>query len=165
MKREISLGDVEGGLLDILQNKPELINTLDPRVFEYTISVFLKELGFSNVDLTRFSKDNGVDIFAKYSDANKDYLVVVEVKQYGSNVGIEIADRICGAMTRNQADKALIVTSSSITSTVKKEYKAGSHYMACIDYQRIEEFLNHGNSNWIQSPSGLWTAKNILIVP
>ena len=165
LKREISLGNVESGLLKILQNNPELVNELDPRVFEYTISVFLKKFGFSNVELTRYAKDNGVDIFAKYSDANKDFLVVVEVKQYGNNVGIEIADRICGAMTRNGADKALIVTSSSITSTVKKEYKAGSHYMACIDYQRIEEFLNYGSSNWVQSPSGLWTAKNILISP
>lgn len=161
--RDISLGEVEMGLLSALRKDPHLLNTVDPRSYEYAIAVFLKELGFSKVNLTRFTKDNGVDIYASYSESNKDFSVVVEVKKHRDNVGIEIVDRICGAMRRSNADKALIVTSSSITNTVKKLYNVHSHYMSCLDYDLITDFLSSAPSSWVKSPSGLWTSKNSLI--
>ncbi|MFM5658005.1 restriction endonuclease [Aeromonas veronii] len=161
--RDINIGAVEMGLLSVLRKDPYLLNTVDPRSYEYAIAVLLIDLGFSKVNLTRFSKDNGIDIYASYSDSNKDFLVVVEVKKHGDNVGIEIVDRIYGAMHRNNADKALIVTSSSITSTVKKLYNAHSHHMSCLDYDLITEFLGNAPGSWVQSPSGLWTSKNSLI--
>jgi hypothetical protein len=161
--RDINLGEVEMGLLSALRKDPCILNTVDPRGYEYAVAVLLIDLGFSKVNLTRFTKDNGVDIYASYSESNKDYSVVVEVKKHGDNVGIEIVDRIYGAMHRNNADKALIVTSSSITSTVKKLYNAHSQYMSCLDYDLITDLLSNAPGSWVQSPSGLWTSKNSLI--
>ncbi|EJG2229771.1 TPA: restriction endonuclease [Vibrio parahaemolyticus] len=164
-KREIAdfeLGLVERTVLDILKTEPTLVNNFSPRGFEVAIAIILKELGFDTVTLKRFSKDDGIDIFAVYVEGNTRNTVVVEVKKYKSNVGIEVVDRIFGVKAREDAKKALVVTSSTVTRDVKRLYKAKTDQIACLDLDRLTGFLGDKSSNWIKTPSDLWLTKNAI---
>jgi hypothetical protein len=165
-KREIAdfkLGSVETTVLDILKNDPQLLHNFSPRAFEVAVAIILKDLGFDTVKLTRFSKDDGIDIYAIYVEGGTSQTVVVEVKQHKDNIGIEVVDRIFGVKARDDANKALLVTSSSVTRDVRRLYNAKTDQMGCLDFSNLTEFLGCNGTNWIKTPSDLWVTKNSII--
>lgn len=86
----MTIGNAERCVLDVLRNDPDLIKQLDPRVFEVAVSAVLKDIGFKDVKLSRFSKDGGTDILAIYLEGEVERTVVVEVKRHEDNIGISL---------------------------------------------------------------------------
>jgi len=165
-KRDINdfnLGAVEISVLDILRNDPELLRNFSPRTFEIAVAIVLKKLGFDTVKLSRFSKDDGIDIYAIYIEGDTKHTVVVEVKKHQDNIGIDVVDRIFGVKGREDANKALLVTSSSVTRDVKRLYNAKSDQMGCLDFSKLTEFLGCSDGGWVKTPSDLWVTKNAII--
>jgi HJR/Mrr/RecB family endonuclease len=84
--------------------------------------------------------------------------VVVEVKHYARrSVGLEIVDRLNGVRDREHADRAVVFTSSSFSTDVKRRYAASSKRVALVDFQRLVEFLQAGKGRWKETASKLWT--------
>jgi hypothetical protein len=153
--RDVSIGEVERYILDILKKDPSMVKNFDPRVFEVAVSALLKDIGFDKVSLSRFSKDGGIDILAFYAEGLTSKTVVVEVKRHADNVGLEIADRLFGVQHRDKHDKSLLITSSGIARGVKERYSAHTETMSFLDFDTLSELLQR-DSNWSQTPSGLW---------
>lgn len=154
--RDVTIGNAERCVLDVLRNDPDLIKQLDPRVFEVAVSAVLKDIGFKDVKLSRFSKDGGTDILAIYLEGEFERTVVVEVKRHEDNIGISVADRLFGVKHRDRRDKSLLVTSSSIARGVRESYSTHTDSMSFMDFDKLSELLQR-DSSWSQTPSGLWT--------
>lgn len=154
--RDISIGETERCILNILNENKSLISRLDARVFEVAVSALLKDIGFEKVELSRFSKDGGTDILAIYLEGGVRKTVVVEVKRHEDNVGLAIADRLFGVQHRTKADKSLLVTSSHIARGVRELYSADTDTMSFMDFDFLVDLLAR-DSTWSQTVSGLWT--------
>lgn len=156
--RTILLSEAEEALLDIVKSKPHSIQNLSPRELEVFVGVTLTKVGFSNVRLSRFTKDGGVDLYAIYFEGDKEQVVVVEVKHYRKRkVGLEIVDRLNGVRDRENASKGILFTSSKFSLDAKKRYQSSSDIIALVDYERLIEILNYEPTRWEETKSGLWS--------
>jgi hypothetical protein len=154
--RKIHLGSAERCILSIFKNRPDLLRNFTPRGFEVAVAFALKEMAFSEVTLTRFSKDRGVDVYAVYAEGDISRTVVVEVKHHDDKVGLEIVDRLYGVRSRDNFHKALLVTSSGVTGGAKQLYRAKMNTMAFVDYEELKALLERDTGHWLRTPSDLW---------
>ena len=155
--RDIQLGPVESTLVQLVAKSPEILRTFSPRGFEVFVGSFLAKAGFHNIRLSRFVKDGGYDIYAVSCEGDLQYSVVVEVKHYSrAKVGIEIVDRLNGVRSREGVDRGIILTSSSFTAGVRKEYNCKSKAIALIDYDRLVEILQGSTDQWTRTSSDIW---------
>lgn len=90
----VRVGQFEDALLAHLQQEPELLRQLHPRRFEEVIARVIEKMGFE-VNLTRYSKDGGVDIFALWHGSDVPVLLVIDCKRYAPDrpIGPSIIDR------------------------------------------------------------------------
>ena len=147
-------------LLAIARSRPSELARMSPREFEVLVSATLTEFGFSRVRLNRYSKDAGIDIFAVMASGSRteqDETVIVEVKHSKRPVGLAVLDRLNGVRDRDNADRAMLVVSSRVTSAALEMYSASSNYVAAHTIREL--FARLADSpNWSVSPRGLWTA-------
>jgi CheY-like chemotaxis protein len=112
----LELGEVNDELIRYLATHPEYMYELRPRLYEEVVAWLLADMGY-DVDLTRMSKDGGIDIIATKTDWASDVLLVVECKRYrrSNRVGLGIVQRLEGAASGMGADRAMLATTSSFT--------------------------------------------------
>ena len=147
------------GLMDYLKNKPERINELDGTMFEEVVAELLAHRGFHAVVHLGRRKDTGADILAveqsPITGVNVRYFV--EAKLWSRKVGVEVVDRVCGAIT-NERPKwgwhmGLIVAPAGWKKMVKftdEELKFLG--IELKDRTDLETWLNE----YSPAPSGIW---------
>jgi restriction system protein len=91
---------------------------------EIVAELFRKE-GFE-VELTQATRDKGIDIIAVSRRMNIPHKMIVECKRYApeNRVGIAVVQRLLGVKTEINANKAVVVTTSSFSKdaeTVARE--------------------------------------------
>lgn len=99
----------------------ESLCNLTPKGFEKFIFNIFKYLGYSNVKITRHTKDGGFDI-----SATKDgVFYLAECKKYhpNNNNGVRSISRLADAMHRKRAQRGIFITTSSFTKDCYKEQK------------------------------------------
>ncbi len=104
----------------IRENELELENNFekyDPFEFEEKISELFSKMGF-NTRTTKGVGDYGIDVIAEDSTDK----TVIQVKKYsrGNKVGIEEVQRTIGAVDFFDADRAILITTSSFTSSARR---------------------------------------------
>jgi len=94
---------------------------LKPREFEVFCSDILRQLGYTSVRLTTFTRDEGFD----FSFIINGVFVLGECKRYGpkSKVRPVEVSRLVDAIGRKKAQKGIFITTSSFTDACKKEQK------------------------------------------
>ncbi len=97
------------------------LHKLKPREFEVFIYYVFKDLGYTEVKLTNFTKDGGFDISAK----KKGLLVLGECKRDGpkNKIRVEAISRLADALGKKKAQKGIFITTSSFTKDCYKEQK------------------------------------------
>jgi len=86
-------------LLERLHANTDNIEKLQPDVFEHFVAELLASRGFKNVRLIGREKKTSADIFAtKYVDDVGEHKYFVEVKRWKDRIGVEVIDRVYGAM-------------------------------------------------------------------
>lgn len=102
----------------------ELIQTLksmDPAAFERLSQRLLRELGFTNVEVTGKSNDGGIDgVGVLKIGGVLSFHVVFQCKRYKDAVSSSAIRDFRGAMI-GRADKGLFITTSSFTRSAKLE--------------------------------------------
>jgi outer membrane protein assembly factor BamB len=90
------------------------LTSLSPTEFEQLIGRYYSSQGYST-QVTQQSADLGIDIIARGSEE----VIAIQAKRYtGSNkVGRPTVQKIVGAKTQVDADRAVVVTTSGFTST------------------------------------------------
>ena len=92
-----------------------VLKDMDPTAFERLCQRILRESGFTKVEVTKASRDGGID--GKGLLQVNDFLsfrVVFQCKRYDGSVGPDVVQKLRGAMPGN-ADRGLIVTTGRFT--------------------------------------------------
>lgn len=110
-----------------LSQKVDELLELSPRDFEEYVSQLLKHLGYSNIELTPYVNDKGIDVIA-YKD---DFKYVVQCKRYKGTVGSPDIQTFLGAMSHAQADKGLFITTGMFSFEAEK--MAAEHPIVLIN--------------------------------
>lgn len=128
-------------LLHVLADAPDSILKIHPREFEELVAELLKSRGYG-VELTRETRDGGVDIFAtKTSDLGDDLLFLVQCKRYQHPVGAPAVRDLVGVVTSCKATGGVLVTSSFFTSEAKKFASTLPHQITLRDYVAVQGWI------------------------
>jgi len=122
-------------------NRSDLL-TFDPIEFEHLL-VDCWQAYHNAAKATRGTKDRGVDVIVKTTNAET---LVVQAKRYkaGNTVGIGEVQRVAGLLEEFTADRAVLVTSSSFTTSATES-------ATCMD--RVELINGEQLCDWLnQSP-------------
>jgi HJR/Mrr/RecB family endonuclease len=113
--------DLNDTLLRALAADPELLRAIDPYLFERVIAEVFRKFKM-RVELTKRTRDGGVDIFAFEDTQYTRNRYIIECKHYSSDrkVGLEMVQRLYGVKASLQVTKAFLVTSSHFSRDAVK---------------------------------------------
>ena len=97
-----------------LMNNPDVSNQEKGRIFEEAMSELFERLGY-NSDLTRATKDGGIDIVL-YKDGKKYF---VQCKFHKNNIGVEPVKQLWADKDVYGADKVIMLTYAGISKDAK----------------------------------------------
>lgn len=125
--------------------KEELLNvikTISAKSFEILCQRLLRELGFTNVDVTGKPNDGGIDGKGILRIGGVlSFHVVFQAKRYKNVVGPEIIRSFRGSMSAN-VDKGLVITTGRFTREARKEaQRDGALPIDLIDGEELVEKL------------------------
>jgi len=111
---------------------------IHPRRFEGLVAELLQSQGYQ-VELTKQTRDGGYDLMAIYQTDYQEFKMLVECKRYAKQrkVGIDIVRSFCDVINTEQANKGLIVTTSTFTSGVKNRASKKGYLLDLADGRDI----------------------------
>lgn len=92
---------------------------MSPREFEEFVAEVFTFLGY-NVTLTQQTRDGGYDMFATKIIDGLSYALIIECKKYTHKVDVALVRGLFGVHTAQQANKSVLVTSSTFTADARK---------------------------------------------
>jgi len=133
---------VNSRLLDNVRHNPSLLYSIESRDFELLVAELLSEQGFS-VDVTRRSRDGGVDMWIAENRSIGSFRYLVECKKYlpENKVGVKIVREVFGTLQASRATAGLIVTTSYFTRDAKEFAEQVRYQMSLRDYVDIRKWL------------------------
>ena len=107
---------ISQALLERIQKNPAYLYQLSPRQFEEFVAELFFRHGFQ-VELTKQTRDGGKDIIAVSSRLDIPIKYIVECKRYAyeRKVSLEYVQRLLGVKVAEDANKAILVTTSQFT--------------------------------------------------
>lgn len=134
-------------LVERLRKTPNEIYQLSPRKFEELVAALLEDMGWE-VYLTQQTRDGGRDILAYLHTDLGRLLCLVEAKRYnpGRPVGVELVRTLYGTLCDEQANSAMLVTTSYFTRGAREFQKKHVYQLALKEYQDV--------AAWIKKYSG-----------
>lgn len=128
-------------IYQMIKKNPELLKTMDWRVFEEMLADILRRLNYS-VELTKQTRDGGVDIIAIKKDENfGSHKYLLQAKRYNNKVQVQPVRELLFLHSDLKATKSCLVTTSSFTK--------GAWELAEINKWKLELKDQKGILNWI----------------
>lgn len=137
---------INDSLMRYIAEEPMSMHELSSREFEIIIAELFKKLGYE-VELTKQTRDGGVDIYIAEKTNIGKFLFLVECKHYASNrpVGIEVIRNMYGVlgMNKRKPTGGIIATTSHFAKGVKEEIIELNleHRISLHDFEYISELL------------------------
>lgn len=122
----------------------EILKSMEPDAFERLSQRFLRELGFTNVEVTGKSGDGGIDGVGVIKIGGVlSFHVVFQCKRYTGSVSSPAIRDFRGAMI-GRADKGLFITTGTFTRDAKREaQRDGAPPIDLIDGNDLAEQLKN----------------------
>jgi len=135
---------VSDALLAVLAKTPRLLYEVSSRKFEELIAELFRKEGF-DVELTKPTRDKGVDIIAVSKRMGISQKMIVECKRYApeNRVGISVVQRALGVKTEMNAHKAVVVTTSSFSKDAQKTARERFWDLDLKAYDDVVAWLRH----------------------
>lgn len=125
----------------------ELILGLSPYGFEKLCKRLMIEEGFQNVEITKETRDGGIDGVAKLNlNRFVSFKVFFQCKKYKGSVGSETIQLFKGALDGKikPGDKGLIITTGYFTNSAENEAcKEGGFPIELIDGEKLAEMFEN----------------------
>ena len=140
--------EVSEELLARLTAQPQDRFNMDPRLFEETVAELLFRMGYE-VQLTPRSGDKGRDIIANIATPAAPILMLVECKRYAPHrlIGPEPITRLWFQMFDDNANLAMLVTTSGFQPVAKKTAKARGYQISLKDGDNFLEWIRAFKQN------------------
>lgn len=115
---------------------------LTPYQFEQLIKDLLEAMGYENVEVTKASGDQGVDVIASIQFGITTIKEVIQVKRVQGSVGRPILDQLRGALHYFGALRGTIITTGTFTKQCKeKALFPGAAPIGLIDGDRLLDLM------------------------
>jgi restriction system protein len=140
--------DANNRIISELKKSPSDLHKLGHRQFEELLAELLRDMGW-DVELTKQTRDGGADILAYINTDLGRLLCLVEAKHYNParKVGVELVRTLYGTLTDAQANKAMLITSSSFTEDARQFQQKHKYQLGLSEYADIVEWiLKYGKS-------------------
>lgn len=95
---------------DLYQKYKDLSDGLE---FEHFIANLLEKNGYSNVEVTQGSGDQGIDVLASLNDIT----YAIQCKLYTGNVGNEAVQQVSAGKQHYKTDVGVVITNSNFTKS------------------------------------------------
>jgi restriction system protein len=150
-KTEGMLGVVDriNELIHDLMSEPAVLSTIDSREFERLVAEILLRRGYE-VQLTRASRDGGIDIYASRTEANGLrglYFVQCKRQSLRNKVGVQPVRELYGVVCARNATGGIVITTSFFTSTAKEYQFSVSNRMAQQDHYHVLQWLRETDTS------------------
>lgn len=131
------------GLVEQVRRTPSALNDLTPRGFEEFVAHLLSRMGYE-IELTPYSRDGGVDIYAHRQEPTGKSLVLVECKAYAPHnpVQVELVRTLFGTIHDKNASRGILATTSY--------FSRGAQDFAERHQYRISLQDRHAILHWVQ---------------
>lgn len=148
-------------LMELLKKNFDDIDKINPYVFEQLVAELMVTRGFSNVQLVGRNMNTSADIFAtKVVDDVGEHKYFVEVKRLKSDIGVEIIDKVYGAMISERPEQGCCGAILVSTSNFKKFKKYTPERLQNMGvYLKSRDDLNHWIKDYEQNENGLYLPK------
>jgi restriction system protein len=96
------------------------LRELDPTDFEQLIGEFLRALGITDVEVTAYHEDKGIDATGRYELAPRlSVSIAVQAKRQAQNVGRPVVQNLNGSLKPHQ--QGLIITTAGFAKNAREE--------------------------------------------
>lgn len=148
------LSQIDIELYQALISNPDLIKTLNWRLFEKLIADILESFNYE-VELMQGTKDNGIDVIAvKKVDVFGIHRYLIQAKRWNNKVGVEPVERLLFKQKDFNATKACLVTTSHFT---KGAWLLAQNYKYSLELKDFERF-----QDWLKQAAIIKTKFNTL---
>jgi hypothetical protein len=136
-------------LINAIDENPESLDDLSKRDFERLVAELYARMGFE-VDLSRQSKDDGLDFLAVRSEGEPPFVLVVQCKHPDTSfpdrkrnkVGVRLMRELYGTATWNNVPNCLMITSSEFTTGAKRFADAKSQEIQLADRVSVLKWIS-----------------------
>ena len=137
---------VNNELIDFLKRNPKLLYKLNPKKFEEIVAELLSDMGYA-VELTKKTRDGGVDIFATQKTGVGETLLIVDCKRYAphKHIGVSMIRSLYGITEQLKASMGLIATTSYFSEPAVEFKNQVKHRISLKNYKDITAWLNNYN--------------------
>jgi restriction endonuclease Mrr len=139
---ELSVKDSYDELIAKLAEHPEVMYEMDPRPFEELMAELYSREGHE-VELTRATKDGGVDIYVMQQTSWGLCLTVVDCKRYRPDfpVDVGLVTKLYGTVNAKGASMGAIATTSYFTDPAKQFQQQFQHRIGLQDFHSIRDMI------------------------
>jgi HJR/Mrr/RecB family endonuclease len=142
----VTLDLIDPALFKTLRVHPELLKSLDYRVFEKVLAEILTSLGYE-VELQQGTKDGGVDIYAvKFCGVLGPHRYLLQAKRWVAAVGVEPVRELLFLHSHHKMTKSCLATTSRFTRGAWELAHDYRWQLELRDYERLQEWLNLASS-------------------
>jgi len=138
----IKIETIDSTLYSALKESPELLKTLDWRIFEELLADILDTFGYE-VELKQGTKDGGIDIIA--ISKSEDWGIqkyLLQAKRWKNRVGVEPVQQLMFLHSAEHATKSCLATTSTFTSGAWKIRNQYQWQLELRDFYGIQEWIN-----------------------
>jgi hypothetical protein len=146
----VRLDLIDVALYHALVQHPELIKTLDWRLFERLLADVLETFGYE-IELQRGTKDGGVDLFAVRHDRLGPHRYLLRAKRWSHRVSVEPVRQLLFLHAHHQATKACLATTSGFT---RGAWELAAQYRWHLDLRDL-----NGIQEWVREAARLKTGE------
>ena len=145
---QLDFSRISEELTQYLIENPDGMNELSPRRFEELVAYLMEKHGYE-VELTKQSRDGGIDIFALKRDCFGSFLTIVDCKKYSiSNpVGVQLVRTMYGTLNVENASHGMIATTSRFTKDAQKLAEEYKYQLSLKDHADIIKWIESTKSN------------------
>lgn len=138
----IEVSEREDWTLNELNKNPIDIYQLSPRRFEEIIAEIYIRKGYK-AEMTRATRDGGVDIYITREDDLGSFLFLVQCKKYKPThkVGVSVLRELYGVVSEKRATSGSVVTTSFFSQPAEEYQKEFQHQMSIRDFDSIKQWL------------------------
>lgn len=106
---------------ELIKKNPELLKTMDWRVFEEMLADILKTFGYA-IELTKRTKDGGIDVIAIKGDTDFGmHKYILQAKRYTKAVQVSPVRELMYLHSDQKASKSCLATTSTFTKGAWQE--------------------------------------------
>ena len=133
---------LNGDLLRELRRRPELLYQLAPRQFEELMAELYARQGFE-VEVTKRTRDGGVDLYLLNQTPTGRALVLVEAKRYRADrpVGVGVVRQLYGVVEARRASAGVVATTSFFTPPARRFQEEVEFRMGLQDFRDLQRML------------------------